>query len=163
MTYKLFKELKLDTIETERLIQSQKYLPEETLYILESQSMGIKGPYTSSLHLLTDNYFAEVRLTGAENEFDVIDKSLLLNYRIKIGTQVQAVEQPVDATAVSDDTTPTTNPVIAVPSTRSLVVATVELKHTANFASQLTYFGDDATKWVDFVVSAYPISTLRRA
>ena len=122
------------------------YLSEEVTHILPSIIMSADGLTLQSLVIISDRYLCEVPIIGPQSHdnFDYVDKSLIINYRFTLWTQEIKEGDQVKAT---------------------YDIAQVAFVHGEHpqFRTMVTYAGQERDKWVEKVMSAVPLSLLRGA
>lgn len=119
---------------------------EEPLHLVPSIRLTSVGPVLNSILALTENYLLDIR-AGRLADYDFMDRTIVLNYRVRYG--VERIE-----VASGDD-----RPAKII----ELEAAEVRLTHGwSQFTTVLTFVGESRKSWLDSVFSALqPTCVLR--
>lgn len=157
----------LDAVEVKRLDDVMSLVNLSSARAVDSYVMSADGPKLSSVFLMSEILLVEVRLNTKFLSFDLADVKKLQNYRVTFGElehRVADIATPeltaavlpgVEAGVLIEGTTAASAQVVH----RTRFVE-ISLSHTDTLVTKMSYFGEDATDWVRYVLDAYPPSHL---
>lgn len=158
ITWRKAPEFLLDIVEMERVNKVIALCKVEDASAIDSHTMSANGPVLNAIFLVNADYIIEVHLSSKHLHFDCGAANALMNYRVTFGVHVPPAEGEAQAEAKSSTATGDDIP-LPFP-TQSFKFVTVSLKHTDVLVSEMSYFGEDADEWLDFVLNTYPRSLL---
>lgn len=154
VAWRISREKLLDKVEHERVSKTMALLKLQDAAVIDSYSMSPNGPTLASVFVVNGDYFLEISMAGKHLEFDVASATQLVNYRVTFGE----LDQPAEAPAVSGEASPTSGaaPAMAAESLKITKFVKVGLRHTDALYSELSYFGNDADDWLNYVLGVLP-------
>lgn len=123
------------------IVNPIKILADEILALIPSILGGDDGPHLESLVLISNNYLCEIRLISEKEDFDIVAKGSITNYRFKYSelTVTDANDKEIN-----------------------YEVGSVELYHDLGIGTStvINYIGMQRQEWIDSIINALPLSFL---
>lgn len=145
------------TIES-ALARPQRLIQEEIEVIFPNIELGADAPVVRSIIFLSHSYLGEARLAEGKEEFDMLLRTQISNYRISIG------QHEIIRNAAAIEQARSKGQEAPSPDKMVYQTATVSLFHSVGglpFATKINYFGNKCDEWLQRITDSIPVAMLK--